>query len=151
MTCGILVHGPGIEPMLPSLDVPKAWSQPLQLVPWFFFKSGYICFTILCQSLLHTEVNQLYVHIILSLGPPSYPSHPTCLSHHRAPSYTTAFPLASYLTHGGIYLSISIFQFIPLPFPPKPCPHAHFLHPCFYSCPANTFICIIFLDFTYMR
>lgn len=43
----------------------------------FFFKSGYSCFTMLCQSLLYSRVNQLYIYMQV------YIPH---LGHHRAPS-----------------------------------------------------------------
>ena len=53
-----------------------------------FFLLEYNCFTMLCQFLLYTEVNQLYIYMYsFPVGPPSLlPPHPTPLGHHRAPS-----------------------------------------------------------------
>ena len=71
------------------------WIQPLTHVSiWYmniilFYKLEYNCFTVLCEFLLYSEVNQPYVYIYpLPLGPPfhSHP-HPTHLGHHRAPSW----------------------------------------------------------------
>ena len=46
---------------------------------FFFFLLEYSCFTILCQFLLYSKVNQLYIYIYsLFFGFPSY------LGHHRA-------------------------------------------------------------------
>ena len=48
-------------------------------------------------------------------------------------------------------MSIPLFQFIPLPTPTFPpwCPYVCSLHLCLYFCPANWFICTIFLGSTY--
>ena len=43
----------------------------------------------------------------------------------------------------GTYVSLPVFF-------PTSCPHICSLCLCFYSCPANRFICIIFLDSTYI-
>ena len=41
----------------------------------------------MCEFLLHNEVNQPYVYMYpLPLGPPSQPSYPTHMGHHRAPA-----------------------------------------------------------------
>ena len=65
------------------------------------------------------------------------------------------FLLVIYFIHISVYMSIPISQFITTP-PPHPatfppwCPYVCSLHLCLYFCPANRFICTIFLDSTYM-
>ena len=79
-------------------------------------------------------------------------SHTTRSSHSTEPSSVlySRFPVAIYFTHGSVFMSNLISQFIPLS-PPPLCPHVRSLCLPFYSCPANRFICTIFLDSTYMR
>ena len=66
------------------------------------------------------------------------------------------FLLVIYFIHIRVYMSIPISQFITPP-PPLPaalppwCPYICSLHLCLYFCPANQFICTIFLGPTYMR
>ena len=95
----------------------------------------------------------MYIHI-------SPPSQPLPLLPHLVPIVTTEyqtelpvlyswFPLASYLVHGGVYMSVLISQFIPTPFPPS-CPLDYSRHLHLYSCSANRFTCTIFLDSTCM-
>ena len=109
----------------------------------------------LCQFLLYNEVNQLYVYLYpLPLGPPSHPHHPTYLGGHRAPSCTPRaiqqFP-TSYLfyTWQCIYVKLNLPVCPTLPFPC--CVHISALHLRLCSCPTNSFICTIFLDFTYIH
>ena len=52
------------------------------------------------------------------------------------------FPLAVYFTHGSVYMSILISQFIPPPLPSL-CPRICSIHLPLYSCPASRFICTI--------
>ena len=66
------------------------------------------------------------------------------------------FLLAIYFIHISVYMSIPISQFIPPPPPPlisvPPwCPYVCSLHLCLYFCPADRFICTIFLGSTYMH
>ena len=81
----------------------------------------------LCQFLLYNEVNQLYVYLYpLPLGPPSPPTpFPPIqvITEHRAelPVLYGRFPLAIYFTHGSVFMSNLISQFIP----PSPQPHVH--------------------------
>ena len=105
-----------------------------------------------CQFLLYNEINQLYVFIqLLPPGPPSHHHPPPLLplwviTEPRAglPMLHSSFPLATYFTHGGVYMSVLTFQFVPrhplLPHPPGP--HVHSLH--LYSCPGNRLICTNF-------
>ena len=64
--------------------------------------------------------------------------------------------LIIHFIHISVYVSIPISQFItpppspPAAFPPW-CPYVCSLHLCLYFCPANQFICTIFLGSTYMR
>ena len=110
----------------------------------------------LCWFLLYNKVNQLDVYIFpFPLGPPFHHTpQPTSLGHHRAQSWAPCairqVPIAVYFTHGSVYMSIPISQFIPPSLPP-PCPHVHSLCLHLYSCPANRFICTIFEVSTYMH
>ena len=85
--------------------------------------------------------------------PPTQPPIPPILviTEHWAelPVRYTRFPPAIYLAHGTGHTSTLLSQFIPLSSSPavSTCLFSH-LH--FYYCPANRFIYIIFLDFTYM-
>ena len=47
--------------------------------------------------------------------------------------------------HDGVCKSVLLSQFISLSPPPSPCPHAYSVCLCLYFCPANRFICTIFL------
>ena len=93
----------------------------------FLFLLEYNCFTMLCQFLLYSEVNQLYVYLYpLPLGLPSHhpspPSGPSrsVVTEHRAelPVLYRMFPLAIYFMHDSVYMSILISQFVP----PSPSP-----------------------------
>ena len=65
------------------------------------------------------------------------------------------FLLVIHFIHISVYMSIPIAQFItppphpPVAFPPL-CPYVCSLHLCLNFCPANQFICTIFLGSTYM-
>ena len=83
----------------------------------------------------------------LPVEPSSHCPHPTPLSHHRASSWapwTTVQTSTSYFTHGGVFMSNLISQFIP-PSPSSLCPHVHSLHLYLYSYPVTKFICARFL------
>ena len=67
----------------------------------------------------------------------------------------SGFLLVIHFVHISVYMSIPISQFITPP-PPPPLsppwrPYVCSLHLCLYFCPANWFICTIFLGATYMR
>ena len=119
-----------------------------------FLKSEYNCFTLLCCFLLPNEVSQVYVDIYpLPLEPPSHPYSPPhqVITEHRAelPAPHRCFLPAICFTHGGEYKLMLLSQFVPRsPYPTCPCFHSQCLH--LYSCLANSFICTIFLDSTYM-
>ena len=141
----------------PQSIVSEDTCLPLIITTFNFFYQSIIplqCFVSFCYTT--NEVNQLYVYLYpLSLGPLSH--HPPIppiqvTTEHRAelPVLYSMFLLAIYFMHGSVYMSILISQFIP-PSPSLPCPHVHSLHLCLYSCPANRFICTIFLDSTYMH
>ena len=73
------------------------------------------------------------------------PPHP---SHHRVLSWA---PCAiQQLPTGSLFYIECVCVYIP-PYPPLPESHVHFLHQSLYSCPANWFICAIFLDSTNMH
>ena len=69
------------------------------------------------------------------------------------PELYRRFPLAAYFTNGSVYVcayvSILLSQFVP-PSPPPPCTHIRPLYPHLSSCPANRFICTIFLEDCYL-
>ena len=65
------------------------------------------------------------------------------------------FLLVIYFIHISVYMSIPIAQFISPPPPPPTtfppwCPYVCSLHLCLNFCPANRFICTIFLGSTHM-
>ena len=66
------------------------------------------------------------------------------------PVLCSRFSLVIYFIHSSVYMSTTISQFIPpIPFPFGV--HTFFsLHLCLCFCFANTFICIIIIDSTYM-
>ena len=77
-------------------------------------------------------MNQLFVYLYpLPLGPPSHPPHPTHLGHHSTElsslCYTSRFPLAICFTHGSVFMSNLISQFVP-PSPCPPCVHMSVLY-----------------------
>ena len=104
-----------------------------------FFLMGYSCFTMSCQFLLHSEVNQpcvcgyiyIYMYIYpLPLGPPSHESPPAHLS--RSPQNAELSPLGC--TAGSHYLFYArqcIFISPNLTVHPTPpstlCPYVHSL------------------------
>ena len=102
-------------------------------------------------------MHRLYgcIHLLrlvpLTLPPP--PSHPNPLGHRRAPpelsSLDSRFSAASYF-HDRVCMSIPTSRFFPPPFPTALHSHLCSLHLCLYPCPANGFICTIFLEPTYM-
>ena len=79
---------PGIKPMSPVLAGGFFTTEPPGRSRSFFkikFLLEQSCFTILCQFLMYSKVNQLYVYIYpLPLEPPC-PAHPTPLGHHGVP------------------------------------------------------------------
>ena len=110
----------------------------------------YSCFTMLYQFLLYDSESAICTHIsplFLSLPPsPSSPVPPVqVITEHQAklPVPYSRVLLAVCLTHGSEYMSIPISQ---PPHSPAPCPHVCYLHLHLYSCPADRFICTIFLD-----
>ena len=70
---------------------------PKNLVGFIFFFSTsvleYNCFTMVCQFLLHSKVNQLHTYICSHISsllhlPPSHPPYPTPLGGHKPPSWS---------------------------------------------------------------
>ena len=100
------------------------WGFVGNIFSWFpnFFLNVLLvdnCFTVLCWFLPHINMNQPLAYIYpLPLEPPSHlPLHPTPLGCLRAlvwvPESCSKFPLAIYLTHGSVYASMLLSQFIP--------------------------------------
>ena len=117
---------------------PKKRSELL----FFFFLTSlleYNCFTMLCQFLLYSEVNQLYVYIYpLFFVFPSHIGHQRTLS--RVP-YAIQQVLISYLFY--TYYCIHVNPNLPIhPTPcfPSWCPYFCSLCLCLYFCLANRFI-----------
>ena len=112
------------------------------------FLLDYSCFTILCQFLLYSKVNQLYVYIYpLFFG---FPSH---LGHHRALSRVLCAiqqVLRSYLFDTQYQQCIYVNPNLPAhpPAPPAPFPlgiHTFFsLCLCLYFCFVNKIVYTIF-------
>ena len=103
---------------------------------------------LLYNVVLVSSVQQSESTICIPISPPSWTSLPpttipriSVTTEHQAelPVLYSRLPLAIYFTHGSVYMSILISQFIPFP-PSPPCPQVHFLHLRVYSYPANWFI-----------
>ena len=104
----------------------------------FFLTSvlEYNCFTMVCQFLLYSKVNQLYIYIYPHISsvlrlPPSNPPYPTppipplcVVTKHQAdlPVLCGCFPLAICFTFGSVYMSMPLSHFGPAYLPPP-----HFL------------------------
>ena len=121
---------------------------------YVLFLLEYNCFSMLCQFLLHKEVNQSCAHRYpLPLGPASYPtaSCPSRSSQSTNLSFLCLLSAShgpSSSTHGSVYVSTPIFRPV-TPFPSSPCQHvcSLCLHLCF--CLGNRSMCTIFLDSIY--
>ena len=105
----------------------------------------------LCWFLLYNNMNQLYVYIYpLPLEPPSHPptSHPSRISQSTKLSSLCCIAASHQLS--TLHMVVYICQCYSLnsshsPFPAVSTSPSLLLH--LYSCPANRFICTIFLDF----
>ena len=111
------------------------------------FLSEYSRCTALCQFLLYSKANQLYVYIYpLFFG---FPSH---LGHHRALSSSLCYTVGSHQL--SILYIVSIVYICQSPSPnssPSPYPYVCSLCLCLCFCFANKIIYTIFLDCTYTR
>ena len=106
------------------------------------YNIGFCCTTL--TSYMYTTVYSSWAPLPLLPPTPSLP-----LGHHRALSWV---PCAiqhlppSYFTHGGVFLSILLSQFV-LPSPSSLCLQVCSLH--LYSCPANRLVHQVLLYFTW--
>ena len=107
----------------------------------------YSCFTMLCQFLLYSKVNQLYVYIY----PPffGFPSH---LGHHRALSRVpcaTQQVLISYLFYTQYQQCIYVNPNLPIQTTPHPpwYPYVCSLRLCLYFCFVNKMVYTNFFRF----
>ena len=124
---------------------------------WFFLTSllEYNCFTMVCQFLHYSKLNQLYLYIYPHISshlrlPPTLPNPPLqVVTKHRAdlPVLCSCFPLAFYFTLGSIYQSLPLSHFVPAYLSPSPCPQVQSLHLLLYSCPAPRFFIIFLFSF----
>ena len=89
---------------------------------WVYFHAGGIYFFFNCRIIAlqccagfcsTTTNNHKYTYVP---SPPTPPFHPTPLGHHRALSWTPCviqqFLIAVYFTHGSVYISMLLSQFI---------------------------------------
>ena len=128
------------------IAITKHETDSYYVIIFIKFLLEYSCFTILCQFILYSKVNQLCVYIYpLFFG---FPSH---LGYHRALSRVPCViqqVLISYLFYTQYQQCIYVNPNLPIP--PIPhflpwYPHVHSLHLCLYFCFANKFIYIVFL------
>ena len=132
---------------------------------FFFFLVIVVCFywgLVVLQRCIHfccttKWISYMHTYIPSLLDLPPAPILPIkVITEHCAepPELYRRFPLAAYFTNGSVYVcayvSILLSQFVP-PSPPPPCTHIRPLYPHLSSCPANRFICTIFLDSTKNR
>ena len=131
--------------------------KPTNLQNIFYeFLLEYNCFTMLCQFLTYSKVNQLYIYIythihihtyIFSLFWISFPQVTTEHSIEFSVLYSRP-SLGIQFIHNIVHMSIPFSQFIPPLF--LPCYlYICSLCLCLYFCFANEFICIIFLQSIY--
>ena len=121
------------------------------LFSFFKFLLEYTCLTMLCQFLLYSKMNQLYIYIYpLFFGFPSHLGHHSALS--RVPC-AIQYVLISYLFYTQYQQHICVDRVSQLPPPSFPpwYPYICSLHLCLYFCFANKITYTIFLDSTYMR
>ena len=85
----------------------------LKLFIYFYWGSF---FTMVCQFLLYNkELNKLYEYIYpFPLRPPLYLHIPLIYAITELPVIYSRFPLAISFTHGTVYMSVLVSQFIPL-------------------------------------
>ena len=134
--------------------------SPLLIFPFFFLTSllEYKYFTMVCQFLLYSKVNQLYIYIYPHISSllhlayiPPIPSLQVVTKHQADLTVLCGcFPLAIYFTFGSIYMSMPLSYFVPAYPSPSPCPQVHSLCLCLYACPAPRFfrtICCFFFRF----
>ena len=112
-----------------------------------FKKLEYSCFTMLCFCGTTKWITYVYTHtpslVDLTPGSPSHPPRSPQGTQLSSLCYTVAshWLSLSYSTQ----MSILVSQFIP-PFSCCMTSQVHSPSLCLYSCPANRFICTIFLD-----
>ena len=91
-----------------------------------------------------TKESAMRVHISPSCWASPLLPHSIPSGHHGTPEFTTpysSFPLAVGHTHGNVYLSTLLSEFV------SPSPSAPVsTRPCLYSCQASRLTCHIFLD-----
>ena len=95
--------------ILPNFTISKSLSSKILVRKIMIFWS--IVALQCCVSFCFTTkwISYMYIYIPPSSAPLPLQSYPTPLGHHRAPSWApsvnSSFPLATYCTHGGVYLS----------------------------------------------
>ena len=108
--------------LVPLCFLPLEWSHLHIWARWYFSQQSW--FQFLTQF--------MYMYISIHIFPSSRASlplpPPPSLGHHRAlqwaPCVYSRFPLAICFTQGSVYMSMTLFQFIP-PSPSSSTPHIH--------------------------
>ena len=136
-------------------------SKPTPVLNFFFFFGGgwggYSCFTMLCKFLLYNKVYRLYVYIQpLPIRPPSLPPIPPikAITEHGSALCSAPCAIQQDPTSHLFYTRqcTCINPNLPVHFPLLPSMSTRpFSTSASLFCPANTFICTIFLDSTYIH
>ena len=146
--------------LLRLISTTTLWSNSNRtFIKSLFLIGRWLLYNVVLVSVVQQHASALsthtHTHTHTHISPPSWASsstpHLTALGRHRAPgwapSVTQQLPTGS-STHGSVHIPMLLFN-PSHPFFPPLCPQVHSLCLRLYSCPANRFINIIFLDAIY--
>ena len=102
-------------------------------------------FIVLCFCCTPVWGSCMYAHIPF-LSSLTLTSHPSRLSQHRAEPAVLHGSFPPSVLHMVVYMCRCYSLNSSHPLLPPLCPHAHSLHLCLFSCPANRFISTVFLE-----